>query len=109
MNRRIAHWALALGLLGASVAQAQDAKSEVPTVIRIGVATGGVGNPIRHGGTSTALVYTDKAIEEEFRKDCIDPAETAQVRLLKHKPQQEFSCPAPDVAAGGCKSQSSHQ
>jgi sulfonate transport system substrate-binding protein len=69
MNRRITLWALAWGLLGAAVAQAQDAKTEAPAVIRIGVATGGVGNPIRHGGTSTALAYTDKAIEEEFRKD----------------------------------------
>jgi len=69
MNRRIAHWALALGLFGAALAQAQDAKTEEPSVIRIGVATGGVGNPIRHGGTSTALAYADKAIEEEFRKD----------------------------------------
>ncbi len=40
---------------------------------------------------------------------CIDPAETAQVRLLMRKPQQVFSYLAPDVAAGGCKSQSSHQ
>ncbi len=40
---------------------------------------------------------------------CIDPAETAQVKLLMHKPQQVFSCPAPGVAAGGYKSQSSHQ
>jgi sulfonate transport system substrate-binding protein len=69
MNRQIARWALALGLLGVAVAQAQEIKTEVPAVIRIGVATGGVGNPIRHGGTSTALAYTDKAIEEEFRKD----------------------------------------
>jgi len=69
MNRRIAQWALILGLLGATVVQAQEAKPEWPAVIRIGVATGGVGNPIRHGGTSAALAYTDKAIEEEFRKD----------------------------------------
>jgi len=69
MNKRIALWALALSLLGAALAQAQDAKKETPAVIRIGVATGGVGNPIRHGGTSTALAYADKAIEEEFRKD----------------------------------------
>ncbi len=40
---------------------------------------------------------------------CIDPAETAQVRLLMRKPQQVFSSPAPGVGAGGCKSQSSHQ
>ena len=69
MNRRFAQWTLVLGLLGAALAQAQSAQSEAPAVIRIGVATGGVGNPIRHGGTSTALAYADKAIEEEFRKD----------------------------------------
>ncbi|PUE35850.1 ABC transporter substrate-binding protein [Limnohabitans sp. Jir72] len=69
MNRRIAHWALAWGLLGGALAQAQDIKTEAPAVIRIGVATVGVGNPIRHGGTSTALAYADKAIEDEFRKD----------------------------------------
>ena len=35
---------------------------------------------------------------------CIDPAVSAQVRLLKHKPQRGSSCPAPGVGAGGCKS-----
>ena len=69
MNRRIALWTLALGLLGTAFVQAQEVKTDAPAVIRIGVATGGVGNPIRHGGTSTALAYADKAIEEEFRKD----------------------------------------
>ena len=44
-----------------------------------------------------------------FGEFCIDPAETAQVRLLMRRPQQVFSCPAPGVGAGGCKSQSSHQ
>ncbi|PIF27217.1 sulfonate transport system substrate-binding protein [Acidovorax sp. 56] len=40
--------------------------------IRIGVATGGVGSdPVRHGGTSAALAYTDGAVEEEFKKDGI--------------------------------------
>ena len=71
MNRRIGLWALALGLLGTAFVQAQEVKTDAPAVIRIGVATGGVGNPIRHGGTSTALAYADKAIEEEFRKDGI--------------------------------------
>ena len=69
MNRRMGLWALALGLLGTAFVQAQEVKTDAPAVIRIGVATGGVGNPIRHGGTSTALAYADKAIEEEFRKD----------------------------------------
>ncbi len=39
-------------------------------LIRIGIATGGVGSdPVRHGGTSAALAYTDGALEEEFKKD----------------------------------------
>lgn len=37
---------------------------------------------------------------------CIDPAASAQVRLLKHKPQRGSSCPAPDEGAGGYKSRS---
>ena len=37
---------------------------------------------------------------------CIDPAVSAQVRLLKHKPQRGSSCPAPDEGAGGYKSRS---
>ncbi len=40
---------------------------------------------------------------------CIDPALSAQIRLLKHKPQRGSSCPAPDVDAGSCKSGSSRQ
>ena len=40
---------------------------------------------------------------------CIDPALSAQIRLLKHKPQRGSSCPAPDVGAGGCKNGSSRQ
>ena len=42
-------------------------------------------------------------------RGCIDPALSAQIRLLKHKPQRGSSCPAPDVDAGGCKSGSSRQ
>ena len=42
-------------------------------------------------------------------KFCINPAETAQVRLLMRKSQQVFSYPASGVGVGGCKSQSSHQ
>ena len=40
---------------------------------------------------------------------CIDPAVSAQARLLKHKPQQAFAYPGPGGAAGGYKSQSSRQ
>ena len=59
-----AAWALAGG--GLAAVQAQESLK----VIRIGIATGGVGSdPIRHGGTSAALTYTDGALEEEFKKD----------------------------------------
>jgi sulfonate transport system substrate-binding protein len=37
-----------------------------PSAIRIGIATGGVGNPIRHGGSSLALVRAHGALEREF-------------------------------------------
>lgn len=70
------HWkriwaaALALSLLPLAAVQAQP--SEPLKVIRLGVATGGVGsNPIRYGGSTTALAYTDGVLEEEFRKDGI--------------------------------------
>lgn len=59
-------WALTVTLASHAHGQAQQPLS----VIRIGVATGGVGSdPVRHGGSSTALAYTDGAIEEEFKKD----------------------------------------
>jgi sulfonate transport system substrate-binding protein len=48
-------------------AQAQP----LPTTLRIGVATGGVGNPIRVGGFPSATVYADGLLEEEFKKDGI--------------------------------------
>ena len=59
--------AMALGLwVGSAAAQAPEPLK----VIRIGIATGGVGSdPVRHGGTSAALAYTDGALEEEFKKD----------------------------------------
>ncbi len=58
---------MALGLWAGSAA-AQ--KADLLKVVRIGVATGGVGSdPVRHGGTSAALAYTDGALEEEFKKD----------------------------------------
>jgi hypothetical protein len=40
---------------------------------------------------------------------CIDPVESAQARLLKHKLHQGFAYQGPSGAAGGCKSQSSQQ
>ena len=60
--------ALALSLLPPASVQAQPA--EPLKLIRLGVATGGVGsNPIRYGGNTTALAYTDGVLEEEFKKD----------------------------------------
>lgn len=44
-----------------------------------------------------------------IRFKCIDPAVSAQVRRLMQMPQRVFSSSAPDVGAGGCKSQSSLQ
>lgn len=40
---------------------------------------------------------------------CIDPPNPAQVTLLKRMPQPAFSYPAPDGAAGGCRTGSSRQ
>lgn len=40
-----------------------------PQVIRIGVATPGIGSPVRTGGSSTSVAYSEKAFEEEFKKD----------------------------------------
>ena len=51
----------------------------------------------------------DTLIGQTFAILCIDPALSAQIRLLKHKPQRGSSYPAPDVGAGGCKSGSSRQ
>jgi hypothetical protein len=39
-----------------------------------------------------------------WRHGCIDPAEPAQVKPLKRMPRRGFSCPAPDVSVGGCRS-----
>ena len=44
--------------------------AEALKVIRIGVATGGVGSaPVRHGGTSLALTYSQGVLEQEFAAD----------------------------------------
>jgi sulfonate transport system substrate-binding protein len=61
----LATLALAITALSATAQNTEPLKA-----VRIGVATGGVGsNPIRHGGTSVALAYTDGVLEEEFKKD----------------------------------------
>jgi PAS domain S-box-containing protein len=40
---------------------------------------------------------------------CIDPSESAQVRLLKHKPQRGSSCSTPGEGVGGCTNRSNLQ
>jgi sulfonate transport system substrate-binding protein len=71
-RQRLGLLALAFTLSATGLAQAQTAPEPLK-LIRIGVATGGVGsNPIRHGGTTTALAYTDGAFEDEFRKEGVE-------------------------------------
>ena len=59
-------------------------------------------------GSLHSLGVTEKNnrlfLEAILWKDCIDPAESAQVKPLMHMPQLAFSCPAPDVGVGYCKS-----
>lgn len=75
LRRRAALAGIALCAAAAAAtpawAQAQAQPGEpLLQVIRIGIATGGVGSdPVRHGGTSAALAYTDGGLEEEFKKD----------------------------------------
>ena len=54
---------------------------------------------------SKKLLLRKQVLERQTELNgCIDPAVSAQVRLLKHKPQRGSSCPAPDEGAGGYKS-----
>jgi sulfonate transport system substrate-binding protein len=72
MKKWISILAAALSLALTQAAPAAAQAPEPLKVIRLGVATGGVGsNPIRHGGTTTALAYSDGVLEEDFRKDGI--------------------------------------
>jgi sulfonate transport system substrate-binding protein len=41
----------------------------LPPAIRIGIATGGVGSPVRHGGSALALARSSGALEREFAAD----------------------------------------
>lgn len=58
--------ATALALVAASTAFAQS-----PSLIRIGVATGGVGSPPRTGSSTIGLVNAQGLLEKEFAKDNI--------------------------------------
>ena len=58
-----------LGLLLAAFTLA--AAAQTPNVVRIGVATGGVGSPPRTGGSTTGIVNAQGLLEKEFAADGI--------------------------------------
>ena len=62
-----------LRALGAALAliAATTAFAQAPSVIRIGVATGGVGTPPRTGSSTVGLVNSQGLLEKEFAKDNI--------------------------------------
>jgi putative transposase len=63
----------------------------------------------KYGGMDVSMMSRMKELEGENRrlkKMCIDPALSAQIKLLKHKPRQGSSCSAPDEGAGGYRSRS---
>lgn len=70
IGRVMAAAALIVGL-GSSTAWAQTAASEPVKVIRVGVATGGVGSPPRTGGNPFAIVHAQGLLEKEFARDGI--------------------------------------
>ena len=64
--KKLLSW-LAVPLAAAFIGQA--AVAQVPDVIRIGVATGGVGTPPRFGGSSFGIVNVQGQLEKEFAGD----------------------------------------
>lgn len=67
---RRAALALSLGVSLPAWVGAQPASSgTLPKVVRIGVATGGVGTPPRTGGSSAGIVNAQGLLEKEFEKD----------------------------------------
>ena len=62
----------ALAILAFAVAISPSlAQTTLPSVIRIGVATGGVGAPPRTGSSTVGLVNAQGSLEKEFAKDNI--------------------------------------
>jgi sulfonate transport system substrate-binding protein len=47
------------------------AAAQAPNVVRIGIATGGVGSPPRTGGSTTGIVNSQGLLEKEFERDGI--------------------------------------
>ncbi len=60
-----------IGLAVALFATATLALAEAPAVIRIGVATGGIGSPPRTGSSTIGLINSQGLLEKEFAKDHI--------------------------------------
>ena len=60
-----------LGAALALVAASAAAFAQAPAVVRIGVATGGVGTPPRTGSSTVGLVHSQGLLEKEFAKDRI--------------------------------------
>ena len=72
------------------------------------VVTGtGVAAQFTADGAGRATEHTGDLTHVVVLLLCIDPAVSAQVKLLKHKPQRGSSCSAPGEGAGGCRSRSS--
>lgn len=67
--RGAAAWPLAAAAPGLFAAAASAAASDAPQSIRIGIATGGVGTPVRFGGSSVALAHSLGSLEDEFKAD----------------------------------------
>ena len=60
-----------IGVALALFATATLALAEAPAVIRIGVATGGIGSPPRTGSSTIGLINSQGLLEKEFAKDHI--------------------------------------
>lgn len=71
MDHRRRAVAIALAATTAAAAWPVQAQTQTPQVIRIGVATGGVGTPPRAGGSSVGLANAQGLLEKEFEKDGI--------------------------------------
>jgi sulfonate transport system substrate-binding protein len=68
-RRHLIRSAAALPALGTFVVH--TARASAPATVRIGIATGGAGTPIRHGGSTVALARSSGALERELAAEGI--------------------------------------